>query len=804
MMQFYRMKGIILLAIVYYFAGFLYAQNSSEAIIKGTVKAGNTPLEYSTIYLNKTNISTSSNKKGEFVLRVPPGQHLLGVRYVGYKTYEKRIDVGAGKVLVLDINLQEENRSLDEVVVEAKSPIQIVKETPFNVVALDAKSFYNTTLDLGQLLDKVSGIKIRETGGVGSNLNITLNGFTGNNVKVFMDGVPMQGFGSAFQLNNIPVGLADRIEVYKGVVPIEFGSDAMGGGVNIVTNQNRNSYLDFSTSYGSFNTLKTNLNLGYTAKSGFTVQVNAYQNSSDNDYKVKTEVKNLQTGVTPLGEYHWVRRFNDAYHNEAIVGKIGFVKTKWADRFLVGATFGHEYAEVQQGYRMTTVFGEKKKTASSNLYSLNYEKRNLLLKGLNVKLNANYNISNNHNTDTINRSYNWFGEYITKNSKGEYGSPTLSRFKNKNQSVTANIGYRITQQHSLMLNNVYTNFKRSNKNAAAIVDPDNPPEPDIARRSKKNTLGLSYRYISPNERWTTNLFGKQYNMDVTGPVNTGDTSHPNYIEENSDYSIMGYGIATTYNFKYLQLKASFEKAYRLPTDTELFGDEVLESGSASIKAEESYNYNLGATFNKNISKTSVLSVDASIFYRDTHDFIRRLVDQREGGAMSENWGHVRNIGVDAEVRYSYRNKFTIGANATYQDMRNYERYSRSNSEQLSVTYKDRMPNIPYFFGNADATYYFHDLWGKGNTLSLGYTFNFMYQVYQNWPSLGDKSTKDQIPTQLWNDFNVTYAIQNGRYNISFEAMDINNELLYDVFYNQKPGRRFFVKFRYFLTSKKRN
>jgi hypothetical protein len=114
-----------------------------------------------------------------------------------------------------------------------------------------------------------------------------------------------------------------------------------------------------------------------------------------------------------------------------------------------------------------------------------------------------------------------------------------------------------------------------------------------------------------------------------------------------------------------------------------------------------------------------------------------------------------------------------------------------------------MPNIPYFFGNVDATYYFHDLWGKGNTLSLGYTFNFMYQVYQNWPSLGNKDTKDQIPTQLWNDFNVTYAIQNGRYNISFEAMDVNDESLYDVFYNQKPGRRFSLKFRYFITGKKR-
>ncbi|MDR1091520.1 MAG: TonB-dependent receptor [Prevotella sp.] len=776
-----------------------------NAVIRGVVKNANgEPVEYAAISIKNTPLGTQSNAEGKFFLHVLPGTQTFHIQSLGYAPYEKQVELKPHERIGLEIQLKYSPHNLDEVVVEAKSQVQMVKETPFNVVALDAKAFYNTTSDVGKLLDKVSGIKIRETGGVGSNLNISLNGFTGNNVKVFMDGVPMHGFGSAFQLNNIPVGLADRIEVYKGVVPIEFGSDAMGGVINIVTNQSRRPYLDFSASYGSFNTLKTNLNLGYTAKSGFTVQINAYQNSSDNDYEVKTEVKNLQIGMTPLGEYHWVKRFNDAYHNEAVVGKIGFVKTKWADRFLVGATLGHEYAEVQQGYRMTTVFGEKKKTASSNLYSLNYEKRNLLFKGLNVKLNANYNISNNHNTDTINRSYNWFGEYVTKNAKGEYGSPTLSSFKNRNQSVTVNIGYQITRQHSLMLNDVYTAYKRSNNNAMAIVDPDNPPEPDIERRSKKNTLGLSYRYMSPNERWKANIFGKQYNMDVTGPVNTGDASHPNYVEVNSDYSITGYGVATTYNFENLQLKASFEKAYRLPSDNELFGDEVLESGSANIKAEESYNYNLGATFNRNLSVNSVLSADVSLFYRDTRDFIRRVVDAREGGVTSENWGQVKNIGIDAEVHYYYKNKFAIGGNVTYQDMRNYEQYSRSNSRQLSVTYKDRMPNIPYFFGNADATYYFHNLWGKGNTLSLSYTFNFMYQIYVNWPSLGNKDTKDQIPTQLWNDFNVTYAILNGIYNISFEVMDINNELLYDIFYNQKPGRRFSVKFRYFITSKKKN
>ena len=60
--------------------------------------------------------------------------------------------------------------------------------------------------------------------------------------------------GSAMALNNIPVNLADRLEVYKGVVPVQLGADAMGGAVNVVTNQKANNYLDLSHSYGSFNT----------------------------------------------------------------------------------------------------------------------------------------------------------------------------------------------------------------------------------------------------------------------------------------------------------------------------------------------------------------------------------------------------------------------------------------------------------------------------------------------------------------------------------------------------------------------
>ena len=79
----------------------------------------------------------------------------------------------------------------------------------------------------------------------------------------------MEGMGTSFQINNIPVNLAERIEIYKGVVPVGFGGDAIGGAVNIVTNRRRRSFVDASYSYGSFNTHRSSVNAGYTAKNGF-------------------------------------------------------------------------------------------------------------------------------------------------------------------------------------------------------------------------------------------------------------------------------------------------------------------------------------------------------------------------------------------------------------------------------------------------------------------------------------------------------------------------------------------------------
>ena len=192
-----------------------------------------------------------------------------------------------------------------------KSETQEIKEQAFTVNAIDTKQFANTTADLNLVLNKSAGIRVREEGGLGSDFNFSINGLSGKAVKFFLDGVPLEVMGSSMSLNNIPVNLAERVEVYKGVVPVNLGSDALGGAVNIVTNQRVSNYLDASYSVGSFNTHRAALTGQYTTSNGWILKASGFYNYSDNNY--------LMRGMEIWDEdqYKYVnknfKRFHDQY-----------------------------------------------------------------------------------------------------------------------------------------------------------------------------------------------------------------------------------------------------------------------------------------------------------------------------------------------------------------------------------------------------------------------------------------------------------------------------------------------------------
>lgn len=764
---------------------------SGNVRITGTVTdTEGAPIAGATVMVEALSKGVTTDIHGVYDLNTNTrsGNYTLKVSYLGFKEKELEVDLNDGETLKLDFQLEESSYDLEEVVVSGQSIVDQVREKAFNVSVVDAKELHNTTLDLGHALDRVSGIRVRESGGVGSQMNFSINGFRGKQVRFFIDGVPMDNFGSSFQLNNIPINLAERIEVYKGVVPVGLGSDALGGAVNIITNGYNKSHLDASYSYGSFNTHRSMVNAIYVAKNGFTAQLNAYQNFSDNSYKVNVDVADINTG-----EYYpdqTVKRFHDQYHNETVIANFGVVNKSYADQLLFGITLGNNYREIQTGARIVSVFGGWHRRGNVIMPSVKYKKNNFLVEGLNVRINANYNLGQEKNIDTLHRRYNWFGEYKEYDNPGGERSYSLYKYRNNNGVGAAAFDYTIAKKHRISLGSTLNTFNREGEDE---LNPNNDTYQQ-PRKTLKNILGLSYGYETEN--WNASAFTKQYfqqNKFTQSYNPTGDYGDVAYRDQINIYNFLGYGFAVSHFFnENFQMKASFEKSYRLPDSEELYGDVINLQGNVDLKPEHSYNYNLGASYWLALHNEHQLNFNLNGFYRDASNFIRPRLNNNQTMQVMDNLGSVTNLGVEAEIRYQSARRFSAGVNVTYQDLRNNTKYEEGQTTE-SIVYRDRIPNMPYFYGNADASYTFENVWGDGNLLSLGYNMLYVHAFYLYWPSLG--SDKLDIPEQISHDINATYTY-NQKLQFTLECRNILDAELYDNFSLQKPGRSITGKIKY--------
>ncbi|MBC6110326.1 TonB-dependent receptor domain-containing protein [Pedobacter fastidiosus] len=776
----FLLSGILCACVI-----FIYAQNSLSGLSGQIKTSAGEPIPGATIKVLKTNFGTLTDANGNFkILNVSAGNYHVQISAIGFKTQKREITVtSGGPQVVVNFSLSESSEQMETVNVVGRTKAQEVNRQAFNVTAIDATKLYNTTLDISGALDRVAGVRVRETGGVGSSFNVSLNGFSGSHIRYFIDGIPMDNFGSSFQINNIPINLAERVEVYKGVVPMWLGSDALGGAVNIVTGNKHRNYLDASYSYGSFNTHRSVVNASVTSKSGFTVQLNAFQNYSDNNYKTDLPQRLLSQvqGTTETS----LRRFNDTYHNETLIANVGVVDKSFADNLLIGITLGENYKEIQTGARPDAVFGQLHRRGNIIMPSLKYKKTNLI-KGLDVTLNANYNFGYEKTIDTARADYDWDGIRDPKATIGEREGGQLAKYMNNNGLATAMASYKIAEHHSVAVNNVFSTFNRKTDNL--LIPANNALDP--AKKVNKNVLGFGYSYDVEN-KWSSNFFGKYIHQNnVIGSRGVSAATDK-----------MGYGLALAYYLnRNLQLRTSYEKTNRMPEATEIFGDLENQEANPALKPEESDNLNFGIIYNFQINEINRFSVTANAVYRYSADFIYNRLNNNQTKTVADNREGVRTLGTDAEIRYSYKNWLSAGTTITYQYLQNLQQYE-PNYSGVSPVYLDQMPNIPYLFGNTDVSASFRDVGKKGNNLTLGYNLLYVHAFWLYWPSLGGRdeaSDKKVIPLQLSHDLNFVYSMKNGRYNISFEARNITNKPTFDNFSLQKPGRGFYLNLRYFI------
>ncbi len=763
----------------------------APAVVEGKVyNADGTAASYVSVVVKDHHKSVSTDEEGYFQLQLPEGKYVLLIKVMGHEAEEREIDAKAGAVTTVEnITLIESARQLNEVQVNGKNEVQEIKESGFAVNVIETRQYANTTADLNQVLNRSSGVRVREQGGLGSNYNFSINGLSGKQVKYFIDGVPMEVFGSSMTLNNIPVNLAERIEVYKGVVPVSLGSDAMGGAVNVITNQKVQKYLDASYSYGSFNTHRAALTGQYRFDSiGLVVRASAFYNYSDNNY--------IMRGVEIWDEqqYKYVQKDFRRFHDQYVSGmgnlELGFMNKKWADVFFVGAAYSATTQDLQTGFNQEVVYGDVRRKGYGLTGSVRYRKDNLFTKGLNLNLFASRSLDHYVVTDTAYSKYAWDGSRIATTFAEMGGIRTRTNITRPKTFLRTSLSYELSPVHSFNLNYVL-DYMRNETFNEMLTSEDNMPG-----ILNKQILGLAYQQELFRKRLTNTLFGKYYGLGLE--QKKWNSAEYRYFTDTQYLSNFGYGLASRLRvLKDMGIKASYELAFRLQEIEEMFGNGLNVVPNTELKPEKSQNVNAGVFYGLNLKKHRIF-LEAGGFFRNAFDFIYAVPYERSNAIRYENKSRLRVTGLEGKTRYSYSDLMIVSVNATYQKSINMTKYSREGSTIPEATYMNQIPNQPFFFGNIDFSIGKNNVLGKGSRVQANWYTQYVHWFYLTWEAYGNKAGKSTIPDQYVHTASVTCSFSEGKYNISLECRNMTNNLAYDNFKLQKPGRAFSVKFRYFI------
>ena len=683
---------------------------------------------------------------------------------------------------------------LDNVTVTGKSKTQKLREGALSVNAIDVRSMVSSLHSLNSLVDRTAGVKLREEGGVGSDFDLSINGMSGNSVRYFIDGTPLDTKGSGVTLANLPVNLIDHIEIYKGVVPTWLSSDALGGAVNIVTNRKHVNYLDASYGIGSYHTHKGDLNGQYILSNGLTIRPTLGVNFSKNDYMMRgVEVWDEQSD-----DYINVdrRRFHDDYLS--LIGQVeaGFTDKWWADEFFVCASYNKVDKEIQTSQVQTKVVGEAERSSEAWGLSAYYQKHNFLLKNLTASLSLSHTWDHSQTIDTVYRKYDWNGDYI-RSSRNEINGRgrTLRHYKRPLTIARADFRYRLGNAHLL---NLSYSLNRTGNDRWDDIDESFEPANDLLA---KHNIGLSYNQTLFGDMLNNTLFLKHYvnhlSINQTDiPTVTGSREMQGSTTSND----LGGGIGIKFQpLEAFALKASYEHSVRLPLARELLGNGTTIYANVTLEPEKSENWNAGlfGTFSNDVH---TLSYEVNAFLRRVDNYIQPQVSEKEGMMQYVNVPAVHIKGIEGELRYDWLHRLQVVGNVTWQDAR--DRQEFKSDGKPSVTFNNHVPNRPWFFASAEARYDFAHLVSPllplTSRLVFGIDYQWVHWFFLSWEGYGALETKARIPEKNIFGAQLTFSWLRERYSLAVSCENLTDRTVYDNYKLQKPGRTVFAKFRILL------
>lgn len=287
---------------------------SQTITISGIVSALDGPIPYSIIEVDSTKLTTDEN--GFYSLSLPFGNHEIRASAFGFNPETQKISADERKNIIINFTLKEKINQLEEVVItgtlkpvsksESSVPVEIYTPTFFKK---------NPTPNIFEALQNVNGVRPQLNCNVCNTGDIHINGLEGPYTMVLIDGMPIvSSLSTVYGLSGIPNALIQRIEIVKGPASSLYGSEAVGGLINIITKSPEDAPLVSADAY-STSWLEHNIDLGFKNKVGekasFLTGINYYNYSNpiDNNSDNFTDVT-LQDRLSVFQKWSFKREEN--------------------------------------------------------------------------------------------------------------------------------------------------------------------------------------------------------------------------------------------------------------------------------------------------------------------------------------------------------------------------------------------------------------------------------------------------------------------------------------------------------------
>jgi len=298
--------------------------------INGKVNTEGESLPFVNLYLENTTKGSVSNENGYYIIgSVSAGNYTIIASFTGFKTQKKNIKI-TNKDVSVDFNLTS-TESLNEVVITGTLKPVCRLESPVPVeIYSPAFLKKNPTPNIFEALQNVNGVRPQLNCNVCNTGDIHINGLEGPYSLVLIDGMPIvSGLSTVYGLSGIPNSLIEQIEIVKGPASSLYGSEAVGGLINIITKLPEYApkvFADgFVTGWG-----EANLDVGFKAKIGkkanvlFGTNYYNYSNPIDNNNDNFTDVT-LQNRISVFQKWNFKRLYNRQF---SLAGRY-FYEDRW-------------------------------------------------------------------------------------------------------------------------------------------------------------------------------------------------------------------------------------------------------------------------------------------------------------------------------------------------------------------------------------------------------------------------------------------------------------------------------------------